>query len=123
MEQKQNEVGRINLNICLNQKGNYMESYIGTKIIKATPMTDLDFRSERDSFERANEAVNNYKKGNNLYLKTHHGMSPMNACEENPTEKPGYKVMYPDGYISWSPKEQFEIAYREITQNEKDLIG
>ncbi len=23
----------------------------------------------------------------------------------------GYKVVYPDGYISWSPKETFEAAY------------
>lgn len=34
----------------------------------------------------------------------------------------GYSVKYPDGYVSWSPKEQFEIAYREITENEKALI-
>jgi hypothetical protein len=34
----------------------------------------------------------------------------------------GYKVMYPDGYISWSPKEQFEMAYREITSEEKKLV-
>lgn len=26
---------------------------------------------------------------------------------------PGYKVVYPDGYESWSPKEVFEEAYRE----------
>lgn len=25
---------------------------------------------------------------------------------------PGYKVFYPDGYISWSPKDVFEEAYR-----------
>ena len=24
----------------------------------------------------------------------------------------GYKVMYPDGYVSWCPKEVFEEAYR-----------
>ena len=27
---------------------------------------------------------------------------------------PGYKVIYPDGYVSWSPKKVFEEAYREI---------
>lgn len=27
----------------------------------------------------------------------------------------GYKVVYPDGYESWSPKEVFEEAYRETT--------
>ena len=26
----------------------------------------------------------------------------------------GYKVVYPDGYISWSPKATFEKAYREL---------
>ena len=26
---------------------------------------------------------------------------------------PGYKVVYEDGYISWSPKEVFEKAYRK----------
>ena len=25
---------------------------------------------------------------------------------------PGYKVIYPDGYVSWSPKDVFEEAYR-----------
>ena len=26
--------------------------------------------------------------------------------------RPGYKVVYPDGYVSWSPKDVFEKAYR-----------
>lgn len=26
----------------------------------------------------------------------------------------GYKVVYPDGYVSWSPKDVFEEAYRRI---------
>lgn len=30
-----------------------------------------------------------------------------NPANENPKDK-GYLVKYPDGYISWSPKEQFE---------------
>lgn len=28
--------------------------------------------------------------------------------------EPGYKVVYADGYTSWSPKEVFEEAYHEI---------
>ena len=28
---------------------------------------------------------------------------------------PGYKVTYPDGYVSWCPKKQFEEANREIS--------
>ncbi len=34
----------------------------------------------------------------------------------------GYQVFYPDGYISWSPKEVFDSAYREISHGETDLI-
>lgn len=30
--------------------------------------------------------------------------------DEDPAA-PGYIVKYPDGYISWSPKEQFQLAY------------
>lgn len=29
----------------------------------------------------------------------------------------GYKVVYPDGYVSWSPKEVFEKAYLEVGEN------
>ena len=29
--------------------------------------------------------------------------------------KDGYKVVYPDGYESWSPKDTFEEAYRATT--------
>lgn len=29
-------------------------------------------------------------------------------------DQEGYIVKYPDGYISWSPKEVFEEAYREL---------
>ena len=31
---------------------------------------------------------------------------------------PGYKVIYPDGYVSWSPKDVFESAYLELSHNE-----
>lgn len=34
----------------------------------------------------------------------------------------GYALLYPDGYESWSPKETFESAYREITAAEKELV-
>lgn len=29
----------------------------------------------------------------------------------------GYKVTYPDGYVSWSPKEVFEASYVVIPSN------
>ena len=62
-----------------------MKTYIGTKIIEAKPMTRGDY---------------NIFRGWKI---------PEN---ENP-EDGGYLVKYPDGYISWSPKEVFEEAYRE----------
>lgn len=34
----------------------------------------------------------------------------------------GYSVIYPDKYESWSPKETFENAYREILESEINLI-
>ena len=34
----------------------------------------------------------------------------------------GYHVQYPNGYNSWSPKDVFEAAYREITEIEKELV-
>lgn len=45
--------------------------------------------------------------------------SPMKGPESN---MEGYKVIYPDGYISWSPKDAFENAYREITEAEIKLL-
>jgi hypothetical protein len=35
---------------------------------------------------------------------------------------PGYLVQYRDGYISWCPKEEFELANRELTELEINLI-
>ena len=32
-------------------------------------------------------------------------------------EEPGYRVRYPDGYESWSPKDVFERAYLPVTIN------
>ncbi|NFR85678.1 hypothetical protein FDE85_02540 [Clostridium botulinum] len=29
----------------------------------------------------------------------------------------GYKIIYPDGYISWSPKEVFEKSYLKVDDN------
>ena len=43
--------------------------------------------------------------------------------QNNPkTLVPGYKVVYEDGYVSWSPSASFERAYRRITDAELDLI-
>lgn len=59
-------------------------SYIGTKLINAKPMNLGDYNNYRDWIIPENEDPN----------------------------REGYLVIYPDGYESWSPKEQFEEAYR-----------
>lgn len=74
-----------------------MKTYIGTKIINAMPMTRESYNALRGWTLPANE----------------------NGDDE------GYLVEYTDGgqpnhpdfagYVSWSPKEQFEGAYRETS--------
>jgi hypothetical protein len=73
--------------------------YVGTKVIAAEPMDEITFFNS--GFGK--------KIGEAFW----------------PTDKPGregYKVRYEDNYISWSPKETFERAYREITRAERDII-
>lgn len=72
--------------------------YIGLKFIAAEPMDELTF-------------------SNTVRL--------LHDMEIGPDGRgrPGYKVRYVDGYVSWSPKDTFEFAYREITPEEKSLIG
>lgn len=67
-----------------------MKKYIGCKLVGAEPTT----RGRYNAF-----------MGRNL---------PGNKDDE------GYLVEYPDGYISWSPKETFEKAYLKVDDN-KDL--
>ena len=96
-----------------------MQSYIGTKVIKAEKMTDMDFERERAIYNEANHLTKAYKNGYSLLCGTGcESQGPVGYREP----KDGYKVMYPDGYISWSPKTQFEEAYRLISMNEKDFI-
>lgn len=63
-----------------------MKNYIGVKIVKAEPMTKGEFEKRKGS------------------------VSPL--LEKDSTE--GYMVKYPDGYVSWSPKDVFETAYRPL---------
>ena len=55
-------------------------------------------------------------------MKSYIGCKIIQAEEEIRDGRSGYKVVYPDGYVSWSPKDVFETAYREITIGEKELI-
>ena len=63
-----------------------MEKYLGVKIIHAELMSECEFISKVKNEE----------------------------IQKNQDDRPGYKVTYEDEYISWSPKEVFEKAYRRI---------
>lgn len=67
-----------------------MKEYIGTKLIQAEPAYRIDGK---------------------IYLKS--GPVPRVMSRED-----GYKVVYQDGYESWSPKDVFEAAYLPVTVNE-----
>ena len=45
-------------------------------------------------------------------MKTFIGTKIIEAEPENRGEETGFKVRYPDGYVSWSPTQPFEDAYR-----------
>ena len=62
-----------------------MNTYIGTKIIQAEPAFRIDGKVYPES-----------------------GPVPRSMNREE-----GYRVRYPDGYESWSPRDVFEEAYRE----------
>jgi hypothetical protein len=38
-------------------------------------------------------------------------------------DEAGYRVVYPDGYVSWSPRATFEQAYRELDVHERALVA
>lgn len=66
-----------------------MKKYLGVKLIEAEPMTEGQFHIFKD------------------------GMRPSPDSDG----VPGYKVVYPDGYVSWSPKGVFEKAYMQVGDN------
>lgn len=54
-------------------------------------------------------------------MKNYIGVNVVKAEPMEKDGKSGYKVMYPDGYVSWSPAGVFETAYRELDC--KDFIN
>ena len=70
--------------------------YIGTKIVAAEPMGEKQF-------------ISMYRRDQQM--------------PKDIIERPGFKVRYEDGYVSWSPKETFERAYREITDEERRMLA
>lgn len=71
-----------------------MKNYIGVKIVKAKCGTMAEAQAMKSGC-----SVETQKR----------------IFKESGTKnQEGYIVKYPDGYISWSPKEVFEEAYREL---------
>ena len=64
-----------------------MKKYLGVKIIQAEPLSEFDFGRSK-------------------------GMTP----SDSEVDREGYKVVYEDGYVSWSPKDVFEKAYRSFEE-------
>ena len=74
-----------------------VKTYIRTKIVQAYPQTEGEFKDSKQL--RAREGL----------------PGPAYGPE-------GYRVIRPDGHESWSPKEIFEAAYREVTPAEKAML-
>ena len=74
-----------------------MTAYIGTKIVQAEPMT-------RHAFETTVRALG------------------QDTTIDESLVHDGYLVVYPDGYKSWCPKDEFERAYRQIGDDERSLV-
>ena len=70
-----------------------MKQYIGTKMVAAEPAERITNPADHVSYR---------KEGAN------------GPTETGSKIEAGYKVRYADGYESWSPKEVFEEAYREV---------
>ncbi len=66
-----------------------MKSYIGIKSVEAEPCTQFEF-------------IRKYR--------------PEYNCTFQPgnPDTDGYLIKYPDGYVSWSPKQAFEEAYVDV---------
>ena len=62
-----------------------MRKYIGTKTIDAERMSECEFLEKTKGMDTRNRE-----------------------------DQPGYRVVYPDGYVSWSPKGVFDKAYHEV---------
>ena len=70
-----------------------MKQYIGTKIIKAKPGTMAEAQALKGGMP-IDQAKRMFRNSGTV-------------------DKEGYVVEYEDGYVSWSPAEAFEKAYRQ----------
>ena len=71
-----------------------MKTYTGVKIVKAKPGTMAEAKA--------------------MIAKCSVEVQETIFKQSGVKNEMGYIVMYPDGYVSWSPKEVFENAYREL---------
>ena len=71
--------------------------YVGAKLIKAVPMTRLDYNNLRGW-----EVPSDERPDDEGYLVEY-------TEKDNTPNVEGYK-----GYVSWSPKNVFEQSYREV---------
>ena len=71
-----------------------MKNYIGVKIVKAKPGTMAEAQA--------------------MKCKCPVEVQERIFKQSGTANQEGYIVKYPDGYISWSPKDAFEKAYREL---------
>lgn len=55
-------------------------------------------------------------------MNTYIGVKVIQAEPQVKDGRDGYKVLYPDGYVSWSPQAVFEEAYRLMSAREKELV-
>lgn len=55
-------------------------------------------------------------------MKAYIGCKVIHAEPQEKMGQDGYMVVYPGGYVSWSPKDVFEQAYREVTLDETKTI-
>lgn len=55
-------------------------------------------------------------------MKPYVGTKIINAEPEAREGQEGYRVQYPDGYISWSPKAVFEECYRLLIPGETAIV-
>ena len=80
-------------------KGQNVKTYIGTKIINAEFMT-------KDEFERLKGSLGLEQKCTGIHIDGY----LVEYTDGGEPNIPGY-----NGYVSWSPKAQFEAAYRETS--------
>lgn len=84
-----------------------MEKFIGTKIVQAEPAYRL-----KGTLESGEEVYEIIPVADCLDPET---IDPGETeTVEGVTGEEGYKIRYADGYESWSPREVFEQAYRQV---------